>query len=74
MPISDSIIIESVNTINNNCLPGEDGICIELNKYVIDDILPFLNALFNEILDTGIVPEAWSLNIITPIHKKRFSV
>lgn len=70
MPISDSEIIESVNNINNNRSPGEDGICIELYKYVIDDILPFLNALFNEILDTGIFPEAWSLNIITPIHKK----
>ena len=29
-----------------------------------------MNALFNGIRDTGIFPEAWSLNIITPIHKK----
>jgi hypothetical protein len=39
-------------------------------KHSIHIILPFLNALFNEIFENGNFPEEWSQSIITPIHKK----
>ena len=34
-------------------------------------ILPYLNKLFNAIFDSGIFPENWGKNIITPVFKKR---
>ena len=30
---------------------GGDGICIEMLKYTLNEIVPFLNILFNEIYD-----------------------
>ena len=39
-------------------------------KCTINDILPFLNPLFNEIFDSGCFPDTWSESIITPLHKK----
>ena len=42
-------LFQSINNIKSKRSPGQDGICLELYKFIIDDILPFLNALFNEI-------------------------
>ena len=69
MSISDSEIIESINSLKSKRSSGQDGICLELYKFVIDDILPFLNALFNEICDSAEFPDAGSRNIIAPIPK-----
>ena len=33
-------------------------------------ITPFLNILFNNILQTGLFPPEWSETVITPVHKK----
>ena len=38
-------------------------------KAVLDDIMPFLPVLFNDIFNNGIFPESWCESIITPMHK-----
>ena len=70
LPLSDAEIPTSVNNLNLNRSPGQDGVWLEMYKYVSEEILPFLSALLNEILDTGNFPDAWCLSIIIPIHKK----
>ena len=68
-PISDDEIISSVKSMHANRSPGPDGICIEMLKYTLNEITPFLNILFNEIYDKGELPANWCENIICPIHK-----
>ncbi|MEW8546815.1 MAG: endonuclease/exonuclease/phosphatase family protein, partial [Candidatus Thiodiazotropha sp.] len=67
--ITDSEIISSTKFIHSNRSPGPDGICIEMIKAILTDVLPFLNILFNEIYDLGVFPRDWYENIICPIHK-----
>ena len=35
-------------------LGGPDGLCIEMFKAALDDIMPFLHVLFNNIFSSGI--------------------
>jgi hypothetical protein len=39
----------------------------------IDDLIPIYVKLFNIILDTGIVPDTWSLGIMVTIYKNKRS-
>ena len=68
--IPDADILSSINNLNLNRSKSEDGICLDMYKYVSGEILPSESALFNEILDTGNFPDGWCLSIISPIHKK----
>ena len=70
IPISDLEIRQSIHHLRANKSPGPDGVCLEMYKHTIHIILPFLNALFNEIFENGDFPAQWSQSIITPIHKK----
>jgi hypothetical protein len=47
-----------------------------LNEYIkntIDDLMTIDVKLFNIILDTGIVPDTWSLGIMVTIYKNKGS-
>ena len=67
--ITNEEIISSINAIHSNKSPGPDGICIEMFKNIKNEILPFLNRLFNEIFDKGDMPSEWCENIICPLYK-----
>ena len=41
-------------------------------KHTVNEILPFLFKLFNEIFDVCDFPEQWNRSIILPIHKKGY--
>lgn len=64
--ITDDEIIESIKSIDSNRSPGQDGIC-KMIKVTLNDILPCLRVLLNEIHDSGIF--GWSENFISPILK-----
>ncbi len=49
---------------------GADRLSGEFLKYISDDIVPTLFAIYNCILDKGEWPTKWAEGIITPIHKK----
>ena len=68
--ITQQEIIQSVKTFKSNKSPGPDGICMEMYKNTLNDILPFLHKLFNDTFDTSSFPDDWSGSIITPLHKK----
>jgi hypothetical protein len=42
---------------------GNDGILNEYMKNTIDDLMLIYVKLFNIILDTGIVPDTWTLGL-----------
>ena len=68
-PITTEEIILSIKNIHSNKSPGPDGICIEMFKSIQNEILPFLNSLFNEIFESGELPPDWCKNIICPLYK-----
>lgn len=68
--ITDAEIIRSVNSLRGSCASGLDGICVEMLQSTVHISLPYLNKLFNHILDNGNFPAEWSENMIVPIHKK----
>ena len=49
--ITNEEIIASVKSIHSNRSLGPDGICIEMIKVTLNEVLPFLNVLFNKIYD-----------------------
>ena len=69
-PITDQEIVSSIKSLNINKAPGPDGICLEMYKHTVNEILPVLFKLFNEIFDGCDFPEQWSRSIILPIHEK----
>ena len=68
-PISRDEIVSCIKSMNTNKSPGPDGICMEMFKETLNEILPFLHNLFNELYDKGELPPGWCENIICPIHK-----
>ena len=57
-----------VKKLPNGKLAGIDCIKIE---YIINTIIAVYEQLFNIILNTGIVPDAWTVSIIHPIYKNK---
>ena len=67
-PITEKEIKNVVLKLRNGKAFGNDGILNEYIKNTIDDLMPIYVKLFNIILDTGIVPDTWSLGIMVTIY------
>ena len=67
--ISEAEIRYAIGKLKSDRSGGPDGLCIEMFKAVLDDIMPFLLVLFNNNFNSGIFPESWCESIISPIHK-----
>ena len=52
---------------------GPDGLRNEFLKQLPTELYNFLCALFNKILDTGIIPKDWAIGIIMPLFKNKGS-
>ena len=57
--------------LKNNKSAGADLILNEFLKYSNDVMCTVLTKLFNVVLNSGVVPEAWTKGIIIPIYKKK---
>lgn len=62
-------IESAIDRLSNNSAPGPDGICTKMLKMTKPIISPILAALFQQSIDTGIVPDDWKVGRITPIYK-----
>ena len=69
--ISESEISCIVKSLKNSKAAGYDMIVNEYIKSTIHLLMPLYIALFNKILDSGIVPSVWLVGIIIPIFKKK---
>ena len=57
-------IRKAVKLLKNNKSPGVDDVMNEYIKSSLDIMLPLYEKLFNVVLDTGILPEAWLIGNI----------
>ena len=68
--ITKEEIIETIRNLPNNKSPGIDGLTYEFYKQTEEHIVPALEIIFNQILNSGILPKSWHKNLITLIPKK----
>ena len=72
-PFSEDEIRKFVKNLKNNKAAGIDGILNEYIKCTIDLMVPLYNKLFNQVLNTGEIPEDWLTGLIIPIYKNKGS-
>lgn len=73
-PITPDEVERSLARMKNGKAVGHDGVPIEVWKAVGTRGVLLLTELFNKIIATGLIPDAWRVNIITPIYKGKGSV
>lgn len=73
-PITQNEIEKVIKTLKNNKACGLDSIVNEHIKSTASILMPTYIIFFNIILDTGIVPESWTVGVIKPIYKKNGEV
>ncbi|MES9881290.1 MAG: reverse transcriptase family protein [Sedimenticola sp.] len=69
-PITSEEILKVIKSLKNNKANGIDSVVNEHLKHTAHIMLPTYVKLFNIILDTGVIPESWTIGIIKPIYKK----
>ena len=69
--ITEEEIINSVKRLKNNKASGVDDVMNEHLKCTVNYLLPVYHKLFNLILDSGKIPESWSIGIVNPIFKNK---
>jgi len=70
-PITAQDISKSIRKLKNNKAHGLDQISNEFLKSAENTLLPVLLLLFNRVLDTGTIPENWTMGVIIPIYKEK---
>ena len=65
-------IVTAIKELKTNKASGFDYIVNEYLKCTVSQLLPLYVKLFDTILDTGIIPESWTIGIIRPIYKLAF--
>ena len=71
--ITENEIKSTIKKLKNNKASGIDLILNEHLKSLAHIISPVLVNLYNLVLDTGLVPECWTLGMIKPIFKNKGS-
>ena len=70
-PITEDELDKILRNLKNNKSPGLDEILNEYLKSSNTELCNIIVKLFNVILDTGIIPDSWSVGIIKPIYKNK---
>lgn len=68
-PTNFNEIIQNINSLKNNCSSGVDKISTKIIKILHSHLVHPLTHIINQIFRTGIVPSAFKISIVTPIHK-----
>ena len=64
-------INKHINSLKNNKSPGIDNILNEFIKYSPKELIVVIVKFFNIILDTGIIPNDWTIGVIKPLYKNK---
>ena len=68
--ITEDYTIKLIGNLENKNSSGHDGISNKLLKTIKDDISQSLTIIINQMLTTGIFPEAFKLSKVIPLFKK----
>ena len=68
--ISVDEIFNAIKKLNTGKSCSEDGLLNEIFIKCKDILVPYLHKLFNNVLNSGYFPEAWSSGCIIPVFKK----
>lgn len=68
--ISNDMVVKKLNKLNPGKSPGIDGIHPKVLKECSECISEFLSSMFNQSMDSGILPDIWKKARISPIFKK----
>ncbi|XP_055907639.1 uncharacterized protein LOC129942637 [Eupeodes corollae] len=68
--ISYQEVISAVTKLKDGKAAGSNGISAEFYKYGTPELLTRLTFIFNNIMETGTIPNEFKESIIFPIHKK----
>ena len=68
--ITEKEIFDIICTLNINKAHGSDDISANMLKLCGDHLCVPLKIIFENILETGIFPDKWKEDNVTPIHKK----
>ena len=60
--------------LSNESSAGASDIPVKLIKVIIDNILPFLTALFNHCIKNQEIPDEWKSAIVIPLYKNKGAV
>ena len=69
-PFTNQEIFKAIKHLKNNKAAGHDQIINEFMKSSPDKVIPIYTRLFNVVLCSGKVPDAWCVSSIRPIYKK----
>ena len=72
-PFTEAEIYSCIRKLKNSKSPGHDNILNEFIKVTKVEMTPIYVSLFNIILNTGIIPDEWSVGKIRPIYKNKGS-
>lgn len=64
-------IQQHINKLKTKKAPGSDGILNEMIKHGRFYLVPLINKLFNDIMNSGSFPKQWNAGIIVPIYKNK---
>jgi hypothetical protein len=69
--LTEREILNAIKGLKNNKSPGPDSVLNEYLKNSPPYLIRILYRLFNLVLDTGIIPENWTIGIIKPVYKNK---
>lgn len=69
-PIVEEEIVKAIKKSKTGKSPGTDGFTYEFFKAFQNVLIPILNRVFNDILETGLWPKTWGTTMISVIHKE----
>ena len=70
-PITEAEIRNTIKKLKNGKAGGIDQILNEFIKNSPPDMVKLIQSFFNLILETGIVPDSWTIGLIVPIFKNK---
>ena len=69
--ITENETMKAIDRLENKSSSGHDGISNKLLKLVKNELKKPLTLIINQMITTGIFPEAFKISKITPLYKKR---
>ena len=71
IPFTEGEITDHIKSLKNNKSPGVDHILNEFLKFCPKELIVVIVQFFNIILDSGKIPNEWTIGLIKPLYKNK---